>query len=59
MFMSNHVSLSIMDFWLPRHTSRRLPRPGYWDIHVPPHDSSIYVVEDTMEAQLGCEIDGP
>ncbi|CAK8995156.1 Hypothetical protein (Fragment) [Durusdinium trenchii] len=30
--------------------------PGYWDIHVPPHDSSIYVVEDTMEAHAGCEI---
>lgn len=27
-----------------------LPRPGYWEIHIPPHGSSTYVVEDTLEA---------
>ena len=27
-------------------------RPGYWEIHIPPHDSSTYVVDDTMEERM-------
>eukprot|EP00435_Cladocopium_sp_Y103_P072134 s2_g39.t1 len=30
--------------------------PGYWEIHIPPHDASSYVVEDTLEAHAGCEV---
>jgi hypothetical protein len=28
-------------------------RPGYWEIHIPPHDASSYVVEDTLEVTIG------
>ena len=27
----------------------RTLRPGYWQIHIPPHDQSAYIVEDTLE----------
>jgi len=30
--------------------------PGYWQIHIPPHDQSAYIVEDTLEAHAGCEV---
>lgn len=35
----------------PTRVTLRALRPGYWQIHIPPHDQSAYIVEDTLEVR--------